>query len=404
MSFSNYQGNVYSYDLGLGIEPEIIDYIKESHLIESRISPTKCYLLQQIEHGSNVGSSTSPITISSYSSTFPNYRAVIWSSGSFHPDIRPYTDGGKGSIKVFIDGVEAIRILEVEDLINDNEFAVVERVDLNPPIIELVFNRGFNPTLHTVTYYYTTMNLGINTERMKYGESKESPQSLFGWQQYLDYTDDPFKSHHQILVRTPLTTTNLVINEEGKVELEDNQCWMIWEPYVKNFDILIVPEEESPTGKELRYIIENKQDSKIQGVLVSQRFKIKELELSDERYKIPYITENNIVSFITSNIQTYNVLEKSFSYSNSQLLISNFGKNNINIFKVVLQLNNDFNSGTLYVGSLTLPYLILSPVYNLSASTYSIDTSILLENDVDIYLFIQGTPPVGTGNIIIYYI
>jgi hypothetical protein len=66
---------------------------------------------------------------------------------------------------------------------------------------------------------------------------------------------------------------------------------MICEPYVRDFDILIVTADESPTGEELRYVVENKQDSKIQGTLVSQRFKIKQLEKADERYKIPYVTE-----------------------------------------------------------------------------------------------------------------
>lgn len=290
MSFSNYQGNVYSYDLGLGDEPEIVDYIKESHVIQSRISPTHCYLLQQVQQGLNAGSSLLPITVTSYISTTPNYRAIIWSSGSYHPDIRPYSNQGSGSINVWIDRVRANRIHEVEDLLNDNEFSVVKRVDLNPARVELVFNEGFNPSLHTITYYYTTMDQGINVERMKAGEAKDSPQTLFGWQQWLNYNEDLYQDKHQILVRTPLTTTNLTINEEGKVMMEDNQCWMIWEPYVRDFDILIVPATESPTGEELRYIIENKQDSKIQRTLVSQRFQIKQLEISDERYRIPYVT------------------------------------------------------------------------------------------------------------------
>ena len=35
----------YKYDYNLGIGSEYVAYIKESHVIESRISPTPCYLL-----------------------------------------------------------------------------------------------------------------------------------------------------------------------------------------------------------------------------------------------------------------------------------------------------------------------------------------------------------------------
>jgi hypothetical protein len=401
MTFSNYQDNIYSYDLGLGIEPNIIEYMKESHLIQSRVSPTRCYLLQQIEQGTIISQANNTnIPITSYVETSPNYRAVIWASGSNHPDVRPYVNDGKGMIEVYINSVRAIRVHEVEDLINDNEFAVVKRTDLTPARVELVFNEGFNASAHSIGYKYTTLNKDINVERMKIGEASDNSHSMFGWIQYLDYSNDLFKKKHQILVRTPLTTTNLIINEEGRVMMEDNQCWMIWEPYVKDWNILIIPSEESPTGEELRYIIENKQDSKVQGSLVSQRFKIKQLEKADDRYKIPYITEES--SITTSEAASYNVLEKEFTHLDTSLLIGNFGKDNISIFKVVILLNS-FTTGNISIGSLDNPSLLVNNV-DLTQGPYSYDMFMTLSSNFDVYLTLTNPSLQGTGKVIIYYL
>ena len=201
-------------------------------------------------------------------------------------------------------------------------------------------------------------------------------------------------------MRTPLTTTNLIINEEGRVMMEDNQCWMIWEPYVKDWNILIIPSEESPTGEELRYIIENKQDSKVQGSLVSQRFKIKQLEKTDDRYKIPYITEESSVT--TSEAASYNVLEKEFTYLDTSLLIGNFGKDNISIFKVVILLNS-FTTGNISIGSLDNPSLLVNNV-DLTQGPYSYDMFMTLSSNFDVYLTLTNPSLQGTGKVIIYYL
>ena len=57
-----------------------------------------------------------------------------------------------------------------------------------------------------------------------------------------------------------------------------------------DFDLLIVPSNISVSGEEERYEIVDKQDSVIQGRLVSQRFTVHLLEAADSRYQISYIT------------------------------------------------------------------------------------------------------------------
>jgi hypothetical protein len=275
------------YDYGFGIDAEAIDYTKESIEILSRVSPVKCFVLFQNTSGSNVGESDNRITISDYSEVSPAYRAVIWASGSNHPDTRTTVNNGQGAIWVYIDNAPADRILEVEDIQSDTEFAVVKRADLIPSRVELVFNSGFNATLHTIQYYYTTAEEGSGDDDSQRGGT--AYESVYGWHQYLNYTPSPFRSLHQVLIRMPLTKRDLIINSEGRVRLEDNQSWMIWEPYINDGDVIIVPPEESISGEEERYEVIDKQDSAIQGSLITQRFKLSLLEDSDSRYKISYI-------------------------------------------------------------------------------------------------------------------
>ncbi|MDD5006726.1 MAG: hypothetical protein PHS33_09535, partial [Candidatus Omnitrophica bacterium] len=256
------------YDGTLGIDPEILDYIQENHEIQSRISSTPCYLLQRKSSGSVIGTIASPYTISTYIETSPNYRAVIWESGDNRPDIRPYVNNGLGNIGVLIDGASALRVLTIDDISSDLEFCVVERKDLSlPGRVEIVFNTGFDASAHTIQCYFSTIQPYINNVRMQKGE--DSSQSIFGWEQYLNYNTDMHRNMHQILVRMPLTTRDLILNEEGKVAVEENKAWMIWTPYVNDFDILIVAASNSVSGKEERYEILNKQDSTVQRRLLS---------------------------------------------------------------------------------------------------------------------------------------
>ena len=401
MQLSNYRGNVYSYDEGLGIEPDIIDYIKESHLIQSRVSPTRCYLLWKKREGEIVPSKSGFITLSSFFLTNTQYKGILWPVNNYdYPDLRPYLKNGIGNLEVYVDDILMRRVLDVKDIIDDNEYSI----KINYANIEIYFNEGFNPTLYSFKYKYTTLDSGMNLERMKEGET--SYNSMFGWEQYLDYNDSLFKRRHQILVRTPLTTTNLVLNEEGKVELEENQCWMIWEPYVRDWDILIIPEEESPTGRELRFVIENKQDSKIQGELVSQRFKIKLLEESDDRYKISYIKEESISDQPVDVIEYYSsIIETPFTYISSQFLIGNTIKSNSRVVRMIIDITSPFGGGDISVGTLSDPYSIM-PTGSINIqeiNTYLLHPGVDIINPTDIYLFTHNTSFSGEGAVILYY-
>ena len=280
----NYAPDINTYDGQYGIDKDVINYAKESILIALRISPFRFYLLQQNLIGQNNGSPTTPITVITYSETTPNYRTIIWSSGSNFPDLRPYAN----AVTVKIDGIPATRILNITDLVNDNEFVLVRRIDLPSNQVEIVFNVGFNPTLHTITYWYTTIQEGIVPAAVQRGS--DITESKFNWTQYINPYCDGYQEPNQILVRAPLTTNQLIINEEGKVTLEENDCWTIWAPYIRNFDLLILTADQAPSGVEERYDVINKKDSVMQHTLTSQRFHLKLINQTDTRYLLPYLT------------------------------------------------------------------------------------------------------------------
>ncbi|MCK9541076.1 MAG: hypothetical protein M0R03_03500 [Novosphingobium sp.] len=277
------------YDHGLGAsEDGIINYMKESHVVQSRISSIPCYLIQLHPTGSSVGTSLSPIELDVFTNDGSNYRGTIWDNVGDKPDLRLRTDENEEPIIVLSDSVQLNRVIEVEDIEEDNEYAVVERKDLSSKRVEIVFNSGFNPNLHTIEYYYKGVTKGISNIRQKPGE--DDSHSLFGWTQYLNSYSDQFVGQNQILVRLPLTSRNLTLSDEGLVVLEERDSWMIWEPYVKERDIIVVPVEYSFTGKEERFEVIDKRDSVIQRTLISQRFKLKHLEYADKRYNLPIQT------------------------------------------------------------------------------------------------------------------
>jgi hypothetical protein len=280
----DYAPDINTYDGSYGIDREVIDYARESILVALRISPFRFYLLHRNLVGKLNGSAATPITVTQYSETLPNYRTIVWSSGANFPDLRPYAN----AITVLINGIPATRILNVSDLVNDNEFAVVRRVDLPSGQVEIVFNAGFNASLHVITYWYTTIQSGVAVAAVQSGD--DSTESIFNWTQYLNPYCDEYQRPNQILVRAPLTTKQLIINEEGKVTLEENECWTLWFPYIQNFDLLILPGDQASSGVEERYDVINKKDSVMQHTLTSQRFHLKLINQTDPRYLLPYLT------------------------------------------------------------------------------------------------------------------
>lgn len=280
---------LFGYDEGIGISPEHIDYVKRSHILQSRISPQPCYLLQRASGGIPIGYSNKQIgalDADFVSDPSGRYRLILWEGGSNHPDTRPYVSGGLGNIFIYQSGVQMTRVISIDDIKSNDEFAVVENNTVIPNRIDIVFNTGYNPTGGLITYHYFTWEAEISDLSMQRGDSAN--QSIFGWKQYINSRSDFYQRQNQILVRFPIDLRSIVVSEEGKIILENRNSWMIWTPYVESYDILIVAAEDSMDGIEYRYEIVDSKDSVIQRQLTCQLFKLQLLEKSDARYQIPF--------------------------------------------------------------------------------------------------------------------
>lgn len=282
------------YDGSLGVDvDEILEYINETNLITSRVSPFKFYLLSAMPSGSAIGTLSSPITIDSedYVEITPYYRVQIWPKDSRkHPELSLYSqisEQDTENIIVLIDTVEATRVLDIEDLRNDDEYAVVKRRDLDLGRVELVFNAGFDASSHIIQFYSRSSSFYSIPELDKRGESPDS--SHFGWMQYI-CAADAYHGPNQILVRYPMSSRDLVVNEEGRVELEQATAWMGPLPYVHDFDLLVIDSVKTPGYDKELFEVVSKNDSEIAGKLTSQRFMLRYLERTDPRYNISHLT------------------------------------------------------------------------------------------------------------------
>jgi hypothetical protein len=279
----------YGDFLGLGsIMNSHLDYIQRNHELQSRISPTRCYLLQMKPTGSIVGNSTSPITVTSdmYLDTEAPMSFVLWNGTGEHPDLRPYVGDGAGAITILVGGVPMTRILNKKDLRNSLQFAVEKRFDLDPQRVEVHFYSTFDMTGSVVQYYYESMYKDVRPDEMN--RPTANAFSLYGWRQYKKLADN-WRNANQILVRMPMTVASwLTMVAEGKVRLEENQCWTVGVPYLNDGDILVVPVDQNPTGEIVWFEVVNKSDSIIQFRLMSQRFKVKLIPPEDERTNISY--------------------------------------------------------------------------------------------------------------------
>lgn len=293
MGFTPNEPNTeYGDWFGLGTANQsVLNYVTRSNEILSRVSPVKCYLIQMRPTGSVIGGTAvaDAITVGSgdFLTSTPPLSFVIWNGTGEHPDLRPYVGDGNGAIRVFVGGVQINRILDVGDLRSSDQFAIVKRDDLRPARVEVHLHSTV-ATGSVIQYSYDTM---FEDVRMPVVNRPTANQfALFGWTQYR-HDRDKWRGANQILVRMPLTTRDQVmVDQEGKVRIEENQCWMVGAPYVRDMDLLVVPPDQSPTQETIWFEIVNKQDSVIQNRLTSQRFKVKLIPEEDERTTIPYST------------------------------------------------------------------------------------------------------------------
>jgi len=269
-------------DCGLGLDKEILDYIKENHALQIVLGGEPFYLYRRMSSGSIIAG-----TISSWDATSPQYMKIMWSPGDVnHPDLRRYTSEGSGSFTLYEGGSPLTRVFDKNDLLYDNEFALEEIVGTNASTrkqVKLYLNSGYVPS-GTITYSYRVacecVDFATNQPDMNceicYGTGFP-----IGW---VKYTCDGTKYNpaNTILVRVPRTEFRWVYDGEGTVKKEVNKHWALIAPYFQNYDLIA-----GTIGKSSGRVFEvtNKMDSYLRGVFLHQEFETILLEASDIRYK-----------------------------------------------------------------------------------------------------------------------
>jgi hypothetical protein len=270
------------YDEGLGISDEMLSYIEESHALQAEISHDDVYMLLR-RH--SIGEVTGSLGTWVETLATSDYCVVeVWNTGSVQarPDLH---FGVTGSLQVLTGSTPLTRVVEYQDLLHDNEFAVMQDLTRSDQRISVVFNEDYDATLGSFTYHYNAIAPHY-AEDTGQPASAESPDynSMYGWQPWTGSVGNTVK------VRLPITPDQLTIDEQGRVTLKDNNCWMLAPvegsvPYVDNWDMIVIPATDHTP--ETRFHIYEKMDSWIQGRHMHQRFKIQFIDFNDPRYRIP---------------------------------------------------------------------------------------------------------------------
>lgn len=262
----------------LGLDREIVDYIKESNdlLMTARGQPL--FLLKaKVE-----GDLTRRAVVTSWDATTPQYKKRIWSSGVNHPDVRRYGNRGQGNIFVRSDEVLLTRVWNADALQLDDQFLVQVGIDKS---VTLVFNTGFNASLHTIDYQYYTLCHCVDFEKaipktncpICYGTMFEG-----GFDQYLSTATGDYPAN-TILVSFPMVTEDLVYTESGVQKQLTRRNWTSHNVPLEETDILI-----SLVGNELgsRFEVLSTEESELRGILLHKVFTYRLLEEDDIRYKV----------------------------------------------------------------------------------------------------------------------
>lgn len=270
-------------DCGLGLDKEIVDYIKENHELQIVIGAEPFYFYQRMTSGSAVTG-----TISSWNQTSPQYMKILWNPGDpNHPDLRTYTGTGKGTFNLYVGSTQLNRVFDKNDILYDNEFALEEVVGEGVSTrrqVKVWLNKGYIPA-GAVTFSYTELCYCVNPDTNQpdmqcticYGTGFTP-----GW---VKYTCDgtKYNPENTILVRVPKTDFTIPFSGEGLVKKQINRHWALAIPVISNYDLIV-----GTIGDNIGKIFEitNKKDSYFRGIFMHQEFDTILLEEKDIRYKM----------------------------------------------------------------------------------------------------------------------
>ncbi|MEA3342178.1 MAG: hypothetical protein U9R15_19610 [Chloroflexota bacterium] len=276
----------------LGLDAEIVDYMRESHTLQIRIGGEPFYIFRRAEQGEFRGKS-----ITSWLTTGSQYSAYIWQPAdgeNFHPNSRTQ----KNTFKVFNNGEELTRVFDTDSIAYDTEYAIEVKVGTDSDTAGAViiwFNEGFIP--ENVSYSFR--NICSCVDRSTGYPNRECPlcRGTSYPASFVKYLTPATKYNveNTVLVRVPMAAEGQPAEQIGRVKERNLKHWIAYDaPYVNNYDIIIGTRGRN---RGIAWEIVDKSDSRWRGILTHQTFHTVRIEQSDIRYQLvpdlvsPAITE-----------------------------------------------------------------------------------------------------------------
>ncbi len=268
----------------LGLDKEIIDYIKENHTLQVRIGAEPFYLFQRVDQGELISKS-----ITSWDTTLPQYSAIIWEPGDserLHPNYRTQDNYWT----IFNNTTPMTRVYDKDSIAYDTEYSIeILRSNSSDTFgtIKIWFNEGFIPS----NISYSFRNLCSCVDASTGYPNRECPlcRGTSYPAAFVQYTCDAtkYKPANTVLVRVPMIKQEDPVDQIGRVRRRDTFHWMESTPYVNNYDLIM-----GTTGRNAGVLFEivRKGDSRWRGILTNQQFDTVRIEDSDIRYQLAPIT------------------------------------------------------------------------------------------------------------------
>lgn len=265
----------------LGLDAEIVDYMRESHTLQIQVGGEPFYIFKRVAQGEFRSKS-----ITSWITTAPQYSAYIWQPGDGE-DTHPNSRTQKNTFRVFNNAIELVRVFDKDSIAYDTEYAIEVEIGTDAStagVIRIWFNAGFTPG--DVSYSYRNIcscvdrSTGYPNRECPYCKGTSYPAA------FTQYTTPATKygSANTVLVRVPMTAEEIPVDQIGRVTKRDLRHWIAYNaPYVNNYD-LIVGTIGRNTG--IVWEIVNKSDSRWRGILMHQEFNTVRIEESDIRYQL----------------------------------------------------------------------------------------------------------------------
>jgi len=272
-------GNPLYRDCEIGLDEEIIYYMKQNHDLQIRVGGEPFYIFQR-QSGSILSG-----TLSIFTQTSPAYIGTLWtpaSSESTHPDTRIDHD----TFVLFNDGVQMTRIVETDYISADTEYAIevlVGTTTSDKGTVRVHFNPGFTPGI--ITYHYNVLcscvdvETGFPNRECTVCKGTSYPTS------FVQYTCDASKYNpaNTVLVRVPMNVETRPVDRIGRVTKRQQKYWSPADPYVQNYDLLL---GTIGRNEHVLFEITGKYDSRLRGILLHQEFDVLRIESDDVRYTL----------------------------------------------------------------------------------------------------------------------